>query len=149
MNEFILSGFRDELLKLAKIGVDPPKPVTPVPIPKPKVTARPKAHAKLAALKDIVTIAKTNPSALKDILAAAGKGKGADAAKGLLYGSAGYGALTGLGRRDPKTKKREPLSGAARKAAKAVLLAGLPAAAAYRLPAMSRAAAKLVAKTPH
>ena len=70
-----------------------------------------KEGSKLKALKDIVTIAKENPKALIDVVAAAGKGKGTDVAKGLLYGSAGYGAMTGLGYRHPKTGEREPLHG--------------------------------------
>lgn len=108
------SGFSDELTKLASV----------------KMTA-----------KQLVEIAKKNPSKLKSIAKEMAAGPGGSTAKGVLYGSAGYSALRGLGYRDKKTKRREPLEGALRGAGKGALV-GVPAFALLRYPALRRAVAR-------
>lgn len=106
-------GFADELVKESSI----------------KMTA-----------KQLAAIAKKDPRRLLSIAKKLGEGPGGKVARGVVYGAGGYGALKGLGRRDPKTRKREPLSGAVRGAAKGALI-GIPAALLYRYPALRRAVA--------
>ena len=90
--------------------------------------------------KQLAAIAKRNPSALKDIAKEMASGPGGQTARGLVYGAMGLQALKGLGRRDPKTRQREPLSGAVRGAAKGAIV-GLPFALLWRYPALRRAVA--------
>jgi hypothetical protein len=90
--------------------------------------------------KQLVAIAKKDPAALKAIAKEMASGPGGQTATGLTYGAIGYGSLKGLTRKDPKTKRREPLEGAVRGAAKGALV-GLPLALLWRYPALRRAVA--------
>lgn len=97
---------------------------------------------KVGSVKEVgrrlAEIIKHDPGKLKDIAKELASGPGGSVAKGLVYGAGGYGALKGLGRKDPKSRRREPFEGAVRGAAKGVAI-GLPAALLLRYPALKRA----------
>jgi hypothetical protein len=91
--------------------------------------------------KQLASIARHDPGKLKSIAKAVTSGPGGSVAKGITYGAAGYSALKGLGYRDPETRKREPLEGAARGALKGGAVGAL-AALVFRYPALRRAVAR-------
>lgn len=95
--------------------------------------------------KQLATIARHNPAKLKEIAKAVTGGPGGSIAKGVTYGAAGYSALKGLGYRDPRTRRREPLEGAARGALKGGSVGAL-AALVFRYPALRKAVARHAVK---
>lgn len=81
---------------------------------------------------------KRNPKDLARIAKEMASGEGGQVAKGMIYGAGGYGALKGLPRKNPETKKREPFEGAGRGALKGMAM-GVPLAILFRYPALKKA----------
>ncbi|MHC4647366.1 MAG: hypothetical protein ACYTBJ_17885 [Planctomycetota bacterium] len=103
-------------------------------------------HASVkATAKGLGHLARKDPKQLAAIAKELASGPGGSVAKGVTYGAAGYSALKGLGYRDPDSRKREPLEGAVRGAAKGGAV-GLLAALALRYPKLRKEVAKRVAK---
>lgn len=141
-------GFADELVKMALPTPESETSVIPDNKGSMKRVWKPagyyvikKTASVASTAQDLATIALHQPGKLKDIAKAVSGGPGGSVAKGVLYGTAGYGAVKGLGYRDPKTGQKEPFEGAARGAAKAGGIGAL-AALVYRYPALRDAVAK-------
>lgn len=81
---------------------------------------------------------KEDPKDLGRIAKEMASGEGGQVAKGMVYGAGGYGALKGIPRKNPETKKREPFEGAGRGALKGMAI-GIPLAALFRYPALRKA----------
>ena len=143
------AGFADELEKLAEKGSgfyetefyqDLERRARPDKARRKGRKLHKKASVKETA-RQLASIARHDPGKLKDIAKAVTSGPGGSVAKGVTYGAAGYSALRGIGYRDPDTKKREPLEGAARGALKGGAVGAL-AAMVFRYPAIRKAVAK-------
>lgn len=89
-------------------------------------------------LRQLGKTVKDDPRDLARIVKEMASGEGGQVAKGMVYGAGGYGALKGIPRKNPETRKREPFEGAGRGALKGMAI-GLPLAALFRYPALKKA----------
>ena len=133
-------GFADEIVKLA-MSQDIPPGVSEFSGPAPGGYPFIKSSGVQDTLKGLGKIISEDPLHVGKILDEVFAGPSGAVAKGIMYGTAGYGAGKGLAHKNPKTKSREPLAGATTGALKGALI-GVPAVALLRYPAIRKAVQK-------